>query len=320
MPADPTLILAPIRGITDCHFRSLFNHYFPGFDSALAPFINPQRSTGFQPKQLKDLLPEANRSLPVTPQLLHTNVDDFLFMARQLHDLGYTEINWNLGCPAPMVTKKKRGSGLLPYPDEILSFLDRLIPQLPMQLSIKTRLGLDNPDELLSLLPTLDQYPLSEIIIHGRLGKQLYKGSPDKENFGRCLQKSSHSIVYNGDITSTEQLKELQTQFPQIQKWMIGRGVLYNPFLVGEIRGMEARDRLHTLHCFHNDLYSCYRDLLSGQAHLLGRMKQLWFYLSAFFPPQNKTWKKIKKCNTSQQYDDVITNLFKEQHATISPI
>ena len=313
MPDKPTLILAPIRGITDCHFRSLFNQYFPSFDSALAPFINPQHSTRFQPKQLKDLLPEANKGLPVIPQLLTTNADDFLFMARQLQDLGYTEINWNLGCPAPMVTKKKRGSGLLPYPDDILTFLDRLIPQLPMQLSIKTRLGLENPDELLSLLPTLDQYPLSEIIIHGRLGKQLYKGSPDKKSFERCLRKSNHSIVYNGDITTKEHLQELQLQFPEVQKWMIGRGILYNPFLASEICGTETTNKLDQLHHFHNDLYSCYRELLSGQAHLLGRMKQLWFYLSTFFPPQKKTWKKIKKCNNELSYLYVTQELFRTQ-------
>ncbi len=312
MPA-PTLILAPIRGVTDCHFRTLFNKYFPGFDSALAPFINPQRSSQYQPKQLKDLLPMANKSLSVTPQLLHTDADDFLFLASRLHDLGYKEINWNLGCPAPMVTRKKRGSGLLPYPDEILLFLDRVMPKLPMQLSIKTRLGLENPEELLSLLPALDQYPLTEIIIHGRLGKQLYKGTSDRKSFARCLEASQHSIVYNGDIDTIETFKELQLQFPEVNKWMIGRGVLQDPFLAGAIAGKQTTDTLHTLECFHRDLYSCYRDLLSGQAHLLGRMKQLWNYLSASFPPQKKTWKKIKKCCTDQHYQDVIKTLLTKE-------
>jgi len=308
----PTLILAPIRGITDCHFRSLFNTYFPGFDSALAPFINPQRSSHYQPKQLKDLLPEANIDFPVVPQLLHTNTDDFLFLASRLHDLGYKEINWNLGCPAPMVTKKKRGSGLLPFPDEILLFLDKVIPKLPVRLSIKTRLGLESPKELLALLPNLNEYPLSEIIIHGRLGQQAYKGSTDRISIAQCVAKSNHSIVYNGDITSLNEFKELQLQFPEITKWMIGRGVLKNPFLAGEIAGGKATEPLQQLQFFHNDLYSCYRELLSGQAHLLGRMKQLWFYLSAMFPPRKKTWKKIKKCNTEQHYQDVIDALFRK--------
>ncbi len=310
MSSATKLILAPIRGITDCHFRRIFHNYFPGFDSALAPFINPQRASNFKPNQVKDLLPEANLTLPVVPQLLHTNVQDFLFLANRLAGFGYTEINWNLGCPAPMVTKKKRGSGLLPYPDEILAFLDQVMEKIPIKLSIKTRLGLESPDELLHLLPLLDQYPLSEIIIHGRLGKQLYKGTTDLDSFARCLQRTKHSIVYNGDITSTENFKKLQTQFPEIDKWMIGRGVLSDPFLAGEIKGIYQQDKVHQLQCFHADLFACYGDLLSGQAHLLGRMKQLWVYLSVFFPPAQKTWKKIKKCSTEEKYLRVTKECF----------
>ncbi len=305
------LALAPIRGITDCHFRSLFQRYFPGFDSALAPFINPQRHSSFHPKQLKDVLPESNRTLAVVPQLLHTDPEDFLFLASRLQELGYQEVNWNLGCPAPMVTKKKRGSGLLSFPEEIISFLDQVMPRLPIQLSIKTRLGYENKDELLALLPHLDDYPLTEIIIHGRLGRQLYRGEIDRESFGRCLACSKHSIVYNGDITTKKVFVELQRQFPKISKWMIGRGALANPFLPGEIKGMENSDQLGRLKSFHDELYSCYRELLDGPAHLLGRMKQLWVYLSAFFPPEQKTWKKIKKCRTEVKYLEVVESLFK---------
>ncbi len=306
----PTLILAPIRGITDCYFRTIFQKYFPGFDLALAPFINPQRYSSYQPKQLKDLLPKENLALPVIPQLLHTNAEDFLFLADRLYDLGYKEVNWNLGCPAPMVTKKKRGSGLLPYPDEIVAFLDQVVTRLPMQLSIKTRLGYESPEELLHLLPHLDKYPLSEIIIHGRLGKQLYKGTTDKKSFARCLQKTNHSIVYNGDITSIEEFTELQQQFPSISKWMIGRGVLANPFLAGKIKGIKQEVTIRQLQLFHRELYECYRELLSGQAHLLGRMKQLWVYLSNSFPPAPKTWKKIKKCTTEKKYLQVTEDIF----------
>ncbi len=304
------LILAPIRGITDCHFRTLFHRYFNGFDSALAPFINPQRHSSFHAGQLKDVLPAANRELPVTPQLLHTNPEDFLFLAQRLQELGYQEINWNLGCPAPMVAKKQRGSGLLPYPDKILAFLDQVIPKLGMQLSIKTRLGYKNRHELLVLLPQLDQYPLSEIIIHGRLGSQMYRGETDRDGFEQCLQYSHHPIVYNGDITSKEVFNSLQQQFPTINRWMIGRGALANPFLAAEIKGKETTDKAQILQGFHDELYTCYAGLLDGPAHLLGRMKQLWIYLSASFPPEQKTWKMIKKCKTEEKYLEIMENLF----------
>ncbi len=310
MAETPHLILAPIRGITDCYFRSIFHRHFPGFDSALAPFINPQRHSNFQPKQLKDLLPEANQEMVVIPQLLHADPEDFLFLAGRLHDLGYTQVNWNLGCPARMVTRKKRGSGLLPYPEQILAFLDQVMPRLSMELSIKTRLGLENKEELLHLLPRLDDYPLKEIIIHGRLGKQMYRGKTDREAFGLCLEQSRHPIVYNGDINSVPGFRELQQQFSQVDRWMIGRGALANPFLAGEIKGMDQPNRLEHLENFHRELYLCYRELLSGEAHLLGRMKQLWVYLSNFFPPQPKTWKQIKKCHTELQYQRVMETLF----------
>lgn len=303
------LVLAPIRGITDCHFRTLFHGHFPGFDSALAPFINPQRYSRFHAGQLKDVLPEANLGLPVVPQLLHTNPEDFLFLASRLQELGYKEVNWNLGCPAPMVTKKQRGSGLLPFPDQILAFLDQVIPKLGMHLSIKTRLGLENRQELVDLLPRLDQYPLTEIIIHGRLGSQMYKGEIDRNGFGDCLECSRHPIVYNGDITSREIFNGLQQQFPTVTKWMIGRGALANPFLAGEIQGRVISDQRQHLKQFHDELYSCYAELLDGPAHLLGRMKQLWIYLSAFFPPEHKTWKMIKKCKTESRYQEVMEKL-----------
>lgn len=307
------LVLAPIRGITDCHFRSLFHRHFPGFDSALAPFINPQRHSLFKTGQLKDVLPAANLELAVTPQLLHTNREDFLFLARRLQEFGYQEVNWNLGCPAPMVARKQRGSGLLPYPDQILDFLDQVIPgltQLRMHLSIKTRLGYQDRRELFDLLPRLDQYPLKEIIIHGRLGSQMYKGEIDLDGFGHCLACSQHSIVYNGDITSKEVFDTLQQQFPKVDKWMIGRGALANPFLPAEIKGRIISGQRRQLQAFHDELYECYSDLLDGPAHLLGRMKQLWIYLSAFFPPEHKTWKLIKKCKTEPDYQGVVKKLF----------
>ena len=138
----------------------------------------------------------------------------------------------------------------------------------------------------------------------------MYRGKSDPKAFGQCLALSKHSIVYNGDINSVEKFKHLQEQFPNITKWMIGRGVLTNPFLAGEIKGLQTDNKLEQLEAFHQDLFDCYKELLSGPSHLLGRMKQLWAYLTVFFPPQQKSWKKIKKCRTEAQYQQVIERLF----------
>ena len=305
---QPFLYLAPIRGITDCLFRNLFQHHFGGVDQAVAPFINPQPHSNFDPRQLHDLQPEENMALPVVPQFLHTEPAGLLALAHRLHDLGYEHLNWNLGCPAPMVTRKRRGSGLLPYPDAIIALLDQVLPRLPMQLSIKTRLGLNDPDELAALLPRLNDYPLKEIIIHTRLGKQLYKGVTDPESFGHCLKLSRHPLVYNGDINDAETFYRLQSQFPMVQRWMIGRGLLADPFLASVIKGEQfsGRQRATMLLNFHRDLYAGYRESLAGPSHLLGRMKQIWFYLASSFPGQPKLWKKIKKAGTEEQYLAVV--------------
>jgi len=311
--AVPYLYMAPIRGLTDSLFRDIFHHHFKGIDAAVAPFINPQKKALFNNRMLLDVLPQNNRTRPVIPQLLHTYPEDFLLLAARLADLGYTHINWNIGCPAPMVARKKRGSGLLPYPDEIISFLDKVVPKLTLHLSIKTRLGFKDKSELLQLLPRLNDFPLREIIIHTRLGSQLYRGSTDPESFAACREISRHILVYNGDINSHSDFSSLAGQFPQVNRWMIGRGLLMNPFLAEEIKPLPVKaetQRTERLHSFHEDLYRRYEEKLSGPGHLLSRMKQLWAYLIASFPGKKKEFKKLRKSSTTSQYRDCVNRIF----------
>ncbi len=319
MSPEPTssefyLYMAPIRGITDAAFRNLFHRHFGGCDAAIAPFINPQRYSNFKEKHLADLLPENNTSLPVVPQLLHTDTEDFLALAKRLEGLGYNHLNWNLGCPAPMVTKKNRGSGLLPYPDRIISFLETVLPSLQGSLSIKTRLGYENREELFSLLPLFDDLPLKEIIIHPRLGKQLYKGKCDLEGFTICRELSRHTLVYNGDITDIKTFGNLRQRFPETDRWMLGRGLLADPSLA-----LKARDKHYNsdtyrnkLKDFHTDLYTHYRSILSGPSHILGKMKQIWAYLIDSFPEKQHLLKKIKKARWEDQYEAIMAELFDE--------
>lgn len=312
--SNPVLVLAPIRGVTDCIYRTQLQRFFGGLDLAVAPFLSPQRSLSPRDKPLADLLPEANPLLPVIPQLLHANAADFIALARLLHELGHERLNWNLGCPAPMVAKKRRGSGLLPYPDVICELLDAICPAIPQRLSIKTRLGYAAPDELETLLPRLDAYPLEEIIIHPRLGRQMYQGVASPDAFAGCLALTRHRLVYNGDITSAAQLAELGQRFPAVSRWMIGRGLLANPCLAMECRGevVDAVERQRRIAAFHDELYARYRERLAGPSHLLGRMKQLWCYLVHSFPGRERCWKNIKKATNERQYLLAVRGLLAE--------
>ena len=310
---QPFLYLAPIRGLTDALFRETFYTHFNGFDAAVAPFINPQKKSLYEDKMLVDVLPENNGGRPLVPQLLHTNPQDFLVLANKLAKLGYTHINWNLGCPAPMVTRKKRGSGLLPYPDMILNILSEITKELDIELSIKTRLGFNDTSELKTLLPELNHFRLKEIIIHTRLGKQLYRGTTDIEAFATCQPLCYHPLVYNGDINDIKSFTMLTKRFPTIQRWMLGRGGIGNPFLAETIKGYPQQSdetRKQRLLTFHEQLYSKYQKRLSGPGHLLGRVKQLWIYLITSFPGQEKKLKAILKSRTPQHYLRAVKHMF----------
>ena len=158
------LYLAPLRGFTDYIYRNTITRHFDGFDGALAPFIPTVTADRFKSSHFEDILPENNPTLTVVPQIIGNHSGDFINLAVRLFDLGYTSVNWNLGCPFPMVTKKNRGSGLLPYPERIDTFLEKTLSSIPNRLSIKTRLGRRTITDIFELLPIFNRYPLEEII------------------------------------------------------------------------------------------------------------------------------------------------------------
>ncbi|KPA16693.1 diguanylate cyclase [Candidatus Magnetomorum sp. HK-1] len=306
-----TLYLAPMRGLTEAPYRNIFNRYFGGIDLAIAPFITTVKGDSIASRHIRDVLPENNHSMPLVPQLLSKDTEGFICLANKMYDLGYDEINWNLGCPYPMVAKKMRGSGLLPHPEEIDKFLDTVLSKIPNRLSIKTRLGRFHVDEIFSVMPVFNQYPLSLLIIHPRTGKQMYDGRPDIDRFNDCLSLTNHSIVYNGDIKTLSDFQILTQKFPTINKWMIGRGILANPFLAETIKnGNVFQVDLQKIKGFHNELYDQYQSKLCGPGHVLGKMKGHWKYLSKSFTNSKKLLKKIQRSSNIKHYEDIVNEAF----------
>jgi len=306
------LYLAPMRGFTDSVYRNVFSRYFDGIDLAIAPFISTMRGDKIKPVHIRGLLPEQNQSMPLIPQILSNDADGFIRLAVYLSDLGYKTLNWNLGCPHSMVANKKRGSGLLPFPVQIDAFLDRVMPAIPNRLSIKTRLGRYDADEIFELLPVFNRYPLEEIIIHPRTGVQMYTGKTDLDRFAMCLEISDHPVVYNGDICSRDDFVRLSARFGRISRWMLGRGVLSDPFLPGTIKrgSVVCTDRIGTLKQFHDDLFEQYRELLSGPSHVVQRMKGLWRYTAQPFPDNGKVLKKIYRARDIDSYRQWVEAFF----------
>jgi tRNA-dihydrouridine synthase len=305
------IILAPLRGYTDVVFRTVYQRHFSGLDEAVAPFVTSIKGRRIKASHLRDLDPAENRGIPVVPQILSNDADEFICLANTLVALGYTEINWNLGCPYPMVAKKKRGSGLLPDADRIDRLLGQILDGFSGRLSVKTRLGRSSAHEMDRLIPVFNRYPLVRVIIHPRTGEQMYSGSVDLDAFATCLASIDHPVAYNGDINDWEGFRAVAGRFPAAGGWMLGRGVIADPFLPEVIKsgGRAVVSRAARFSAFHDDLLDAYARRFSGPGHVLDRMKGLWRYFAAARPDGQRVLKRVRKAGTLDHYRRVIESV-----------
>ncbi len=307
-----TLLSSPLQGFTDFRFRNTFNKYFGGIDTFYSPYIRLNGKLEIKPAYERDNLFKNNTVPELIPQIMTNDADEFLFVAKYVQELGYKELNWNLGCPYPMVTKRGMGSGLICEPLKINDILNKVHSESDIIVSMKMRMGYENSEEILDVFPILENYPIKNIAIHARIGKQLYKGGVDLDSFQRCLDNTNHKIYYNGDITSVAKFKEMQKRFPTIDHWMIGRGLIADPFLPSMIKNNSEtypENRLEIFGKFHDTLFNEYEQALSGSSHVLIKMLHYWEYFSTSFNNPQKTFKKIKKAKNIKAYETAVREI-----------
>ena len=296
-----------MRGITTMHYRQAFVRHFQGLDAEMAPFISTVNGEKINPRLLKDVLPENNSGLPLIPQLIGNKADDFVQMATALHDLGYDEINWNLGCPHKPIRRKRRGSGLLPHPGLVDAMLGQTCERSPCRISVKVRLGVADKSELTKLIPVLNRHPLSEVVVHPRTAEQMYTGTVDLDAFEEAFQALEHPVCYNGDIGSLAFFQTLEKRFPEVGRFMLGRGLLANPFLCEEIKNIPSRaNRIERIGDFHDELVSRYEAVLHGDHPVLGKMKEFWTYQATHLSNGRKMFKKLKKSQHLATYKAIV--------------
>ena len=305
------LYFAPLEGIGGYIYRNAQADYFEKADKYYSPFLAPNQNRSISPKEYKDIAPEHNEDITLIPQIMANNAEIFLKAAQELEQLGYKEINLNLGCPSRTVVTKYRGAGFLAKPDALEQFLEEVYSKLNIRLSLKTRLGMEDEEEFEHLLDIYNKFPVSELIIHPRVQTDYYKNTPRMESFLNALEKSKNPVVYNGDIFNKEKYQQVMKQM-DVSGVMLGRGVLSNPALFGEIRGTEklSKERLWE---FHERLLADYTQEMSGERNVLFKMKELWFYLAWSFTNTEKYEKKIRKAQHLSDYRLVVKQLFFEQ-------
>ena len=294
---------APMEGLTDSIYRRLHHTYFGGVDRYYMPFLSPTIHRQLTHKEDREL-PMAD-SVPFTaiPQVLTKVADDFLWAAQVCADRGYEEVNLNTGCPSGTVVSKGKGSGMLRDPAALDAFLEEIFTGSPLPISVKTRLGLESPEEFPAILEVFNRYPIRELTIHPRVRKQFYSGTVDMEMFRYATQNSRNPLCYNGDLNSPADISAVSKEFPQIDAVMIGRGLVGNP-------GMLSGGSIATLEAFHNALLEEYLTAFGGGRNAMFRLKENWHMLITHFEGSEKLWKRLRKTTDLQEFRAITAEIF----------
>ena len=292
---------APLQGFTESAYRLAHSKFAPGIHTYYTPFLRLEKGE-VRAKDLRDL--QAEHPYHLIPQIIVRDVDEFNTLTKAVTELGFKEIDINMGCPYPMQTKSGRGSGILPHPEKVHEILDAISTSAP-KFSIKMRLGLTAPEECLQLLPLLNDAPLAHITLHPRIGIQQYKGALDFETFDKFYAECKHPLIFNGDITNLKQIQYIEARYPKLAGIMIGRGLLANPILAAQYAGLPCGTATETLLKIHADIAADYARRLQGNAQILDKIRPFWTY--ADLP--KKTRKKIEKSRTFEEYLEAVNEL-----------
>ena len=307
----PYISLAPFQGITNKAFRNVFTKHFPGYDAVYSPFISGVGSERVNPSKFRDVTPFEENTVFTVPQFLSTDAKEIVAIGKHLANYGFTEMNWNMGCPFSRLANKMRGCGILPYPDDIDKLLDEAMPLLTIRLSIKCRLGYKSPDELLKIAGIFNKYPITEIIVHPRIGTQLYRGDVNLAGFADFLEVNRQKVAYNGDIYHQSKYQELQSLFPSVTHWMVGRGALINPFLASQIKGiyLDENGKRRIIRGFHDEIFMCYKSNGISKSRMLGSLKSIWYYMCGMFVDGPVFFNELKICTETVKYLETVEKL-----------
>lgn len=305
--------LAPMEGLTGYVYRNVYHSMFAPMDVYVTPFIAPNQKKLLRSRERKDVAVENNVGLYVVPQILTNDVEQFLDTSKYLYELGYKEVNLNLGCPSATVVTKKKGAGFLDDPKGLEQFWYTVFERLDLdiKISVKTRLGIEFESEFEDLIHVYNQFPFSEVMIHPRLQKDFYKGHPRMHIFKEAIAALKHPICYNGDLFTAEDVETFKAEYPNVDCIMLGRGVLANPGLVHEL---ETGQRItkEALHQYHHALCEGYCAGKLADKDVLFKMKELWFYLGTMFENVEKPLKKVRKATTLDGYLISVDQLFEQ--------
>ncbi|MCQ2307323.1 MAG: tRNA-dihydrouridine synthase family protein [Bacteroidales bacterium] len=315
------LSLAPFQGITDVVYRSMFMKHFSGIDKYYTPFFTGIQKDNSKSLRSDEIDPRFNDVNIIVPQILSNTADEIIRFANQCKSMGYPEFNLNMGCPFPRVANKTRGCGLMADPNRTIAMLDEVCDNIDgIKFSIKCRLGYYSEDEIFKFIDAFNSLPFSEIIVHPRIGKQMYTGEASLEMFKELIPLINKPLIYNGDIYTVEKYHSVVENISTDNNHtMLGRGLLTNPFLAEDIKQISdnQNDRQTRLHDFVVSLYVERLHHAGGSPKIIGSMKELWKYMMNIFDDPQNVWRNIKKVNHLDEYENSVEKIFNEYKVII---
>lgn len=293
---------APLQGYTDFEYRNVHSKHCGGIDTYYTPFIRWEKGN-IRDKDIKDIMPENNCNLHLIPQILCSGTDEFNHLADIIQEHGYKEIDLNMGCPAPMQTKKSCGSGLLPHPELMKNLFDEMRKRSEVRFSAKMRLGLKQDNEWSALTDIINEAPLQHLCIHPRIGVQMYKGEVNHGVFHEMTEKIHLPVIYNGDLITMNDIAKIEANYPKLHGVMIGRGLLARPTLAQEYtnkKEMPENERRAIILKMHEDILAYCTKKYKVDSQILLHIHAFWEYQESELG--RKIWKKIMKAGSMKNY------------------
>ena len=294
---------APMEGLTDSIYRRLHHKYFGGIDRYYMPFISPTIHRTLTHKEDRELPMADSVTFCAIPQVLTKVPEDFLWAAQVCADRGYTEVNLNVGCPSGTVVSKGKGSGMLRSPAELDAFLEAIFKDSPLPISVKTRLGLENPEDFVSLLEVFNRYPIKELTVHPRVRKDFYKEPVREEWFRYACENSKNPLCYNGNIMTRDQADSVSVQYSGVDAVMIGRALIADPGML--CGGTTAK----ALDGFLAELTEEYIREFGSARNAMFRLKENWGFLRLRFENSDKLWKQLRKTTDIHEYNAITAQI-----------
>ncbi|MDE5693360.1 MAG: tRNA-dihydrouridine synthase family protein [Duncaniella sp.] len=297
---------APIQGLTETAWRH-FHHmnYGDGITRYHTPFLRVERGE-IRRRDLRDLGSDFNRDIRLTPQIILRDLREFRMLCDAVAEAGYRQIDINMGCPFPPQVHHGRGAGMIANTELLAALGDEMRGRYSgIEFSLKMRLGVESPDEWRVSADAVNALPLSHVTVHPRTARQQYQGELWLDEFAALLAGSAHPVIYNGDITHPSHIDDILSRYPSLAGVMIGRGLFSRPSIVAEWLAGEEWDearRHEALMRLHSMVYGHYRDTLSGDAQVLGKVKPFWEYLAPSL--DRKAMKAIKKATSLRKYEE----------------